>query len=61
MPTFNVLVAVVDLIDADSATDAINQLARRLTRAGYDTYDGDSAPVLPHAFLSDVDAEGNPQ
>lgn len=58
MPTYNVLAAVVELIDADDEEAAHRILTKRLIAAGFDPYED---AEHPSAFLSDVDAEGNPQ
>lgn len=51
MPTYNVLAAVVELIDAESEDAAKRQLIRMLSAAGFEVYDGQ--PV--DAFESDTD------
>lgn len=51
MAVFNVRISVVDLIEADSAEQAIANLTRKLSRAGFETFtDTDD---VPHAFESE--------
>lgn len=38
MPTYNVLAAVVELIDASTEAEAKTQLEQRLTKDGYSIY-----------------------
>lgn len=52
MPTYNVLVGVVDLIDAPTSEDAIQEAERRVRAAGFETFD-DGTSQLPHAFESE--------
>ena len=40
MSTYNVLAAVVELVDAPSEAEAIMELERRLRAAGFEPYDG---------------------
>lgn len=54
MPIFNVLTAVIELVEADTEQEAIAIMYARLTGDGYDTfenahYDG----ILPSAFESE--------
>lgn len=55
MPKFNVLVGVVEVIEADDAKAAIRNLEVRLTKDGYETY-SDGTTQLPHAFESEETA-----
>jgi hypothetical protein len=55
MPIFNVLHTVVDLIEADTAEQAIEVMDARLMAAGFDPYYDAEANgyTLPHAFESE--------
>jgi hypothetical protein len=56
MPIFNVLTAVVELVEASSEAEAIQVIKNRLTTAGFDTYDDEAecfGHILPHAFESE--------
>lgn len=54
MTTFNVLAAVVELVDAPDEETAKSLLRQRLTLAGFDLYEGQPLD----AFESDVSALG---
>lgn len=58
--SWNVLVPVVKVIDADSAGDAIEALRAEVTAAGFEVYDGAVTFDEPacDAFPSDVNAAG---
>jgi len=55
MPIFNVLHTVVDLIEADTAEEAIEVMDARLMAAGFDPYYEAEANgyTLPHAVESE--------
>ena len=48
MPEWNVLIPVIDLIDAPSAEDAVEVLKLRLRLAGFETYDHLFEELPPH-------------
>lgn len=51
---FNVLVGVIELVEADRPEDAIKDLSARVQKAGFETFsDNEGAEVLPHAFESE--------
>lgn len=52
MTLYNVLVGVVELVEADSPEAAIEKLSSRVIAAGFDTH-GDGTTQLPHAFESE--------
>lgn len=52
MALYNVAVAVVELVEATDEKAAIQSLVKRLTRDGYDVYDGEVNS--PDAFKSEV-------
>lgn len=52
MKYYNVMVPVVELVVADSETEAVSLLAESLTACGFKIYDGD-APVRANAFESE--------
>jgi hypothetical protein len=56
MRFYNVLVPVVELIEADDAETAIAHLKSRLEAAGFDTsyYGNEGAGPMPNAFESEA-------
>jgi hypothetical protein len=53
MTQYNVLVGVVEVVDATSAEAAIRQMEARLEEAGFDTYHVTPPAELPQAFESE--------
>lgn len=53
MTVYNVLAAVVELVEADSPADARQQVAAALRGAGFEPYDGDLEQGIAIVFESD--------
>ena len=53
MTLYNVIVGVVDLIEAPDEATAKQILSVRLTAAGFDTYEGGTTEDMPSAFESE--------
>lgn len=60
MAVYNVLMAVVELVDARDEAEACEILAERLAAAGFETLETQHDGPLPHAFESEELPDATP-